>query len=341
MRLKRDVDLDLILFDRVKEEKLNNLTHRERRETLNNVDAFILSTKNQLTGLEVKYEIPSTCSFKIINLSSFSYSFLQNGNVSYFDVRPNLDTNVILDTTPLCYRGPNGTINCSTMIYHDRKTWRRSRNQVDNEIQKLREKLIYLKEIKKHLKQSKPKEQEDDLKKEFNLTSNIFNGADPTAYLAENITNFPNFSDFPEINSTTTVTTTRIQRKRKKLNYPDDISQQNKRRKFKHNFNVTTASDLDYFINVTDWNNVNVTNFPETNYRDTATEGKLNHHRHNHSHRHHHANSGGVSKANDLDKIFATTPNYTIRRNNVKKNTTPTITTTTTKPSIAKTKVTY
>lgn len=51
---------------------------------------------------------------------------------------------------------PTGEVNCSLSIYHDRKTWRRSRNNIDLQIQRLRQKLEDLKEIRKHLKKKRP-----------------------------------------------------------------------------------------------------------------------------------------------------------------------------------------
>lgn len=80
---------------------------------------------------------------------------------------PSLDTNFISRTAPECIVLPNGKVNCPVAIYHDRKTWRRSRHQVENEIQQLKEKLEKLKEIRRHLKHTKPTHIIDD---EFNIT---------------------------------------------------------------------------------------------------------------------------------------------------------------------------
>lgn len=51
-RLKRDVDLDNILF----EKDINYLTQRQKRDTLNHVDTLISSTKNELRGLQVIFK---------------------------------------------------------------------------------------------------------------------------------------------------------------------------------------------------------------------------------------------------------------------------------------------
>lgn len=79
---------------------------------------------------------------------------------------PSLDTNFIR-TTPECIVLPTGKVNCPVAIYHDRKTWRRSRHQVENEIHQLKEKLEKLKEIRRHLKHTKPTHIIDD---EYNST---------------------------------------------------------------------------------------------------------------------------------------------------------------------------
>lgn len=68
-------------------------------------------------------------------------------------LRTNLDTNTI--SSPGCFV-QKGKINCSTDIYKDKKTWRRSRNRIENEIQELKHKLETLKEIRRHLKNTRP-----------------------------------------------------------------------------------------------------------------------------------------------------------------------------------------
>lgn len=236
-------------------------------------------------------------------------------------LRANLDTNTISDTPPSCHRLQNGTINCSSMIYHDRKTWRRSRHQIDNEIQKLKEKLSSLKEIKKHLKQSKPKEHEDDVhNKEPNLTLTIFNDN-------INVTDVP-----PEITSSSissssgsTMFANRSQRKRKKYTNPDEISRQNKRQKIK-NDNFTDLIDIG---NVTDWFNFNITDdgTTVTYTKEPSTEFTKfsNHHRHNHSHRHHHTTT--MKPTSYFDKSYL---NHSTRKHNSRTQTTAATTAATT-----------
>lgn len=76
--------------------------------------------------------------------------------------KPNLDTNTISSSHVGCVILGAGRINCSTSIYHDRKAWRRTRHSIDSEIQSLKRRLDKLKEIRKHLKHTKPINEDDD-----------------------------------------------------------------------------------------------------------------------------------------------------------------------------------
>lgn len=50
----------------------------------------------------------------------------------------------------------SGNVNCSISIYNDRKIWKKSRNNIDAQIQQLRQKIEDLKEIRRHLKIKRP-----------------------------------------------------------------------------------------------------------------------------------------------------------------------------------------
>lgn len=67
-----------------------------------------------------------------------------------------------------CFIETNGRVNCSTAIYEDEKSWKKSRSQVDLLIQALKNKIVELKDIRRHLKENKPKNMTD----EYNLESN-------------------------------------------------------------------------------------------------------------------------------------------------------------------------
>lgn len=68
-------------------------------------------------------------------------------------VKMNLDTNTI--TNPGCII-KHGKITCTTDIYKNKKLWRKSRHKIENEIQTLKNKLEKLKEIRRHLKNTRP-----------------------------------------------------------------------------------------------------------------------------------------------------------------------------------------
>lgn len=126
-RIKRDADLSQILFGQIDPD---GMTHRAKRDTLDHVESVMKDVQG-----------------KIYNLKS---------NASFIEEPPNLATNIISETSAGCVIMDKGQVNCSTVIYHDRKTWRQSRHQIDNEIYQLKQKLEKLKEIRRHLKHTKP-----------------------------------------------------------------------------------------------------------------------------------------------------------------------------------------
>ncbi|RZC31787.1 extracellular sulfatase SULF-1 -like, partial [Asbolus verrucosus] len=133
-RIKRDADLHQILFDEMNPE---GMSIRSKRDTLDHVENVMKDVQGQL-----------------INLKAVNTSLLED--------QTNLATNTISETSAGCVIMDRGRVNCSTVIYHDRKTWRQSRHQIDNEIYQLKQKLEKLKEIRRHLKHTKPIIDEDD-----------------------------------------------------------------------------------------------------------------------------------------------------------------------------------
>lgn len=55
-----------------------------------------------------------------------------------------------------CFVESNGQVNCSEVIYEDEKSWRKSRHQIDLLIHVLKNKIVELKDIRKHLNDHKP-----------------------------------------------------------------------------------------------------------------------------------------------------------------------------------------
>lgn len=198
----------------------------------------------------------------------------------------NLDTNTIHSPTPECIILPTGRVHCPTAIYQDKKTWRRSRHQVENEIQQLKEKLEKLKEIRKHLKQSKPLEEIEE-----DTVDDIFNTTEPTDFNQLHVNLAPNMYplypvavDIPQ-NMTTEkpqflAVTERTHSKKRR---PNEDTQRNHKRKRPKMVHEENASDVE--------NNSNVTHGPAVIQEETPTlspDNSVNHHRHHHHHHHHH-----------------------------------------------------
>lgn len=55
-----------------------------------------------------------------------------------------------------CFVATGGQVNCSSNVYDDVKSWKRSRHQIDLLIKVLKKKISDLKDIRKHLKEHKP-----------------------------------------------------------------------------------------------------------------------------------------------------------------------------------------
>ncbi|KAJ8920854.1 hypothetical protein NQ315_015646 [Exocentrus adspersus] len=146
-RYKRDLNT-------IFEENVHNLSKRERRDTLAHVENAMEDVQHQLHGLKVQND-----------------SIAEENNL-----KSNLETNTITDTLGCIIE--KGKVNCSTVIYQDKKTWRRSRHRIENEIQVLKQKLETLKEIRRHLKQTRPAEEVNGTMlsefNELNIQHNVF-----------------------------------------------------------------------------------------------------------------------------------------------------------------------
>lgn len=200
-----------------------------------------------------------------------------------------LDTNLISETAPECKILPDGRVHCPVAIYRDRKKWRRSRHQVENEIQQLKEKLEKLKEIRRHLKHAKPSEAEEALNSTDVMDPVGFNQLHPN--LEANYNDwFP--MSFGSYENTTTErsvdassSTTTQSHRRKNINNSSENHRSSKRRKFKQDFeNVTESSG-----------NMQMTEFglsTSGNFSEVTTKAP-NQHRHHHHHHHKHTTTQG------------------------------------------------
>lgn len=70
----------------------------------------------------------------------------------------NLETNLIGNSISGCRILGRGNVNCSNQVYHNKRVWQKSRLEVNNEIQELKEKLEKLKVIRRHLKHYRPED---------------------------------------------------------------------------------------------------------------------------------------------------------------------------------------
>ncbi|XP_030748140.1 extracellular sulfatase SULF-1 homolog isoform X2 [Sitophilus oryzae] len=77
-------------------------------------------------------------------------------NKSHDNTSQSTETNEVAKILPECTIS-KGRVNCSNALYQDKRTWQKSRYQIEGEIFSLKQKLENLKEIKKHLKFTKPR----------------------------------------------------------------------------------------------------------------------------------------------------------------------------------------
>lgn len=67
-----------------------------------------------------------------------------------------------------CFVEDGGKVNCSSIIYEDEKSWKKSRIQIDLLIKVLKKKITDLKDIKKHLKEHRPLHIKEDYEESSN-----------------------------------------------------------------------------------------------------------------------------------------------------------------------------
>lgn len=198
-------------------------------------------------------------------------------------IKTSLDTNTISEANPGCTVLPTGEVNCTLAVYHDRKTWRLSRNKIDAQIQHLRQQLEELKEIRKHLKKKRPNtfdEFEDDLLP-LPITSStteksekdIFDSFEPNSDSSENYTltsstESPRVTDFEGFRNKSRKHKNHNQEERQKE--VEFTSQRSTRRRNKYQktdvSNITSLIDYGLF---------------ETNTTSRPVQF-TNHHRHHH-----------------------------------------------------------
>lgn len=99
----------------------------------------------------------------------------------------------------------NGKVNCSSAVYKDLKTWHANRLSIEDQIRRLKIKLEDLKEIRKHLKESRPEGANSDSDRSIDLEINT---KLPDGYKNESESSYPNSNELEReyaTNETSTV----------------------------------------------------------------------------------------------------------------------------------------
>lgn len=76
-----------------------------------------------------------------------------------------------------CFIETSGKVNCSTIVYENEEAWRQSRIQIDMLIKVLKDKIMNLKDIRKHLKENRPANMtsvDDEVYDNFNTSTEDF-----------------------------------------------------------------------------------------------------------------------------------------------------------------------
>ncbi|CAH2268765.1 jg23787 [Pararge aegeria aegeria] len=126
-----------------KNEPVNEL---EKRVIENNIDKLIKETE---AFLEAYQRTKDNIDHKRTKRRAQHW----NHNKHKQKTEPLLNNN---ESSLECKIEENGTVNCSQVIYNDLKAWHTNRLSLEDQIRQLRTKLEDLKEIKRHLKISKP-----------------------------------------------------------------------------------------------------------------------------------------------------------------------------------------
>lgn len=234
-RAKRDSALEEIFFEDYDDESNEShiLSKRERMLNLAHVENAMVDVEDRIHGLRME----------------------NNTIISDPSLKVNLNTNSI---GPACFI-QKGKINCSTVIYKDKKTWRRSRHRVENEIQELKYKLEALKEIRRHLKNTRPPDE----------IHNKPNGSELT-----------NFNDLTFQRNNLNIGMSNSPGLYRPMSIGNKINNKKRRRK---PINVTTEASSTNYVNY------NTTDPENISSSTVATEGATfspelvtNHHRHGH-----------------------------------------------------------
>lgn len=114
-----------------------------------------------------------------------------------------------------CFIESSGKVNCSSVIYENEKSWKKSRDQVDLLIQVLKTKIVELKDIRRHLKEHKPKnvtDSDDDVNEGEDVSENALASTEDSDETTEKVVNVQKQSRRPHHNINTNSTSKRPHR---------------------------------------------------------------------------------------------------------------------------------
>lgn len=118
-------------------EHIDSNGRRRKRDTSHYLNDVVLEIQKELEHLETS-----------MDLDTGSNPEVHANSTQKFGVNCSIDT--------------GGKVNCSSVIYENEKSWKKSRDQVDLLIQVLKTKIVELKDIRRHLKEHKPKNATDN-----------------------------------------------------------------------------------------------------------------------------------------------------------------------------------
>lgn len=152
--------------------------HRRKRDTSHYLNDVVHEIQTELENLETSMDLNTSVNSSTENANS----------TEKFGIK--------------CFIETNGKVNCSNVIYENERSWKKSRDQVDLLIQVLKTKIVELKDIRRHLKEHKPKNVTDD---EETVSENALTSTEDSDERTEEMMNVQKQSRRPHYNSNTSL----------------------------------------------------------------------------------------------------------------------------------------
>lgn len=162
--------------------------HRSKRDTSHYLNDVVHEIQTELENLETTMDLDASASAENTNTSS----------TQKFGIK--------------CFIETSGKVNCSSVIYENEKSWKKSRDQVDLLIQVLKTKIVELKDIRRHLKDHKPKNVTDEDEANEEDDENGLSSTEDSDETSEKMANVQKQSRRPHYNNDTNHTSKRPHR---------------------------------------------------------------------------------------------------------------------------------